>query len=334
MPFWPSFGFGGSRSRRTRAPSAAAPGSARSPPRSRPRRAVCAKPCSRLSKLNFRASTTRTTASALATRMVVSATPDDGWAVEHDRPVRLPECAQEPRDVRRRDVGGMPGRHTGRDQLEVAVLRRGQELGRAVGHARCRSHRARAQRRRSRAASAGAGHRRRRPRTDPGWPTPMPCGRRRGLPFPGIARRERDDGVRVLEHHVELAAELLERLEPTVVPGRLEHVGRVRHRRRTNVGTSPRTGMSEPFRDLVRRRRTAGARRGPEGGEHRRDEAEGDGRDGHRRAGVRRRGRELCGAQLATTEQRRRVTVRHLHDAGRRGVGVGLGGAPGPCSWR
>ena len=58
----------------------------------------------------------------------------DRGAVQDDRPVRLAQRTQEPRHVSGRYVGGMPGRDTGWDQLEVAVPVAAQELGRPVGH--------------------------------------------------------------------------------------------------------------------------------------------------------------------------------------------------------
>jgi len=57
----------------------------------------------------------------------------DGWAVEDDSSVRLAERAQESRDVGRRDVGGVPKRHPGRNQFQARVARQGQQVGRAVG---------------------------------------------------------------------------------------------------------------------------------------------------------------------------------------------------------
>ena len=70
--------------------------------------------------------------------------------------------------------------------------------------------------------------------------------------------------------------------------------------------------QSDPVPDLVGRDEPTpeGGRR--QGGEHGRDETEGDGRHDDRLAGIRRRGRELRRAQFRQDQRGRRLAVRHV----------------------
>ena len=152
----------------------------------------------------------------------------DGRAIEHDSPVRLAERAQKPGHVCRRDVGGMPCRHTGGNELKVAVLRRGQELGRAVGgrdiaHPGRQLHPEDLVQPRLAQITIDRNH-----ELSRRCEHPCGVGGDGRLALPRLAGGERDDRMRVLEHDVEIAAELLERLETTLIVGRSEHLGRVR----------------------------------------------------------------------------------------------------------
>ena len=109
---------------------------------------------------------------------------------------------------------------------------------------------------------------------------------------------------------------------PRSVPGRSEHVGRA-GAGADQDGHLTEDRDTEPFRDLVRGHEAA-QRPGSEGGEHRCDEAERHGRDGHGDARVRRLRRELGRTEFRQHQERPGITVRDLHDPCRDGVGIGL----------
>ena len=92
---------------------------------------------------------------------------------------------------------------------------------------------------------------------------------------------------------------------------------------RESIGTSPRTGR--PRRSdtsSAGAKRRAGRSQGGKDG--RVNQSERDGRQSHCRTGVRRGGREWCGAQLGQDEDSGVIAVGHFHDASGRRVGVGL----------